>query len=169
MRQRRQRMDKNKTDIKFGWNSWLHFSRCVNHDLAAHLLSGNVRLYSSESFITCKPQHPSISIHILYTVLFTIPEVLTGRLFVDDVKLMIISFILLSIMYNRGGWYWKKKVDDSHSWGSQKVTIETPLYNHWHTFVFFFFLFFVLSSSSSSSEPGSDSEESYGFLRDVVA
>ena len=115
MRQRRQRMEKNKTDIKFGWNYWLHFSRCVNHDLAAHLLSGNVRLYSSESFITCKPQHPSISIHILYTVLFTIPEVLTGRLFVDDVKLMIISFILLSIMYDRGGWYWKKKVDDRNS------------------------------------------------------
>ena len=156
MRQRRQWMEKNKTDIKFGWNSWLHFSRCVNHDLAAHLLSGNVRLYSSESFITCKPQHPSISIHILYTVLFTIPEVLTGRLFVDDVKLMIISFILLSIMHDRGGW-------------RKKSTIETPLYNHWHTFVFFFFLFFVLSSSSSSSEPGSDSEESYGFLRDVVA
>ena len=62
MRQRRQRMEKNKTDIKFGWNSWLHFSRCVNHDLAAHLLSGNVRLYSSDSFITCKPQHPNISV-----------------------------------------------------------------------------------------------------------
>ena len=52
---------------------------------------------------TClNPLHPIISMYILHTVLCTFPKVLTRRISFNNLWLVIISFILVTLMFDSG-------------------------------------------------------------------
>ena len=50
------------------------------------------------------PLHPNISMHILYTVLYTFPNGLARRIFsiIQGLQLIVISFILMTLMFDSG-------------------------------------------------------------------
>ena len=60
------------------------------------------------------PVSPNISLHILHTVLYTLPKFLTRRICLTITSfflLMIISFILVTLMCDSGGISWGEKVN----------------------------------------------------------
>ena len=59
-----------------------------------------VLLFNIKSFLAVSPLHLKISMHILLTVLYTFPMVLTKRICLKNqelLKLVIISFILMAL------------------------------------------------------------------------
>ena len=68
---------------------------------------------------TLNPSHPNISMHILHTVLFTFPNVMKRRIcltikrFFSRLSSPLFSWPKCLIH----GWYWKEKLDASHSQG----------------------------------------------------
>ena len=61
----------------------------------------NVSVYQTGIKFLINPLHPNISLHILYTVLYTFPKVLTRRICFDNYEilyLMIICFIPVTLV-----------------------------------------------------------------------
>ena len=52
------------------------------------------------AFHLFNPLHPNISMYILHTVLYTFPKVLTRRIYLTIKSSMIISFILVTLMFD---------------------------------------------------------------------
>ena len=63
------------------------------------------------------PLHPKVSMHILHTVLFTFPKVLTRRISstIKSLTLMITSFFFSWPYCVIPGWYCRRKLDACHS------------------------------------------------------
>ena len=81
----------------------------------------HLKLYfiSFFSLKSINPLHPDVNMRILHTVLYTFPEMLTGRFCFTDQKLLllvIISFILMTLMCDSGVILWEK-LDACHSQG----------------------------------------------------
>ena len=82
----------------------------------AIILAGSHINYSFYTCLTlyCYSVHPEINVHILHTVLCTFPKVETRRICLTIKsffnKLVIISFILMTLMCG-SGWYFKEKLN----------------------------------------------------------
>ena len=67
----------------------------VNSDKRQHVVD-NKRNYC------LNPLHPKISMHILHTVFYTFPKVLSRRFCLTIKSMLIISFTLMTLMFDPG-------------------------------------------------------------------
>ena len=113
--------------------------------------------------ILINPLHPNISMHILHTVLFTLPNVLTRRIcltfesFFSKWSLSLFSW--LCVIQRR---YCKEKLDDNHSLESKGLTLfskwkgfishlHRPLNKYWTVDEIIFYMLFKLALYKSYS------------------
>ena len=88
------------------------------------------------------PLNPKISVHILHTVLYKFPDVLTGRICLPNKSIFRWWSFLLFLWPQCliPGWHCKEKLDVSHSKGSKCFNI---FMNKWWKFVFFNCFYFL--------------------------
>ena len=69
----------------------------------------NLLVTGSNDSPSFHPLHPNIRMHILHTALYTFPKMMTGRICFNNqelLQLVIISFLLMTLMFDSGSIMW---------------------------------------------------------------